>query len=153
MQKICIFLSRDRAKFVPIVRVAGNAGGTTIVIRSSARTMMRCQASCQKFSSIQDTIRSLAYLQSDEVDERCYKTQDGYSSHYRYVPEGVLVELETRWFWKEHGANQSPFSSIEASPYDDRQSHSLIVLIVLGASCSYDLCAREQKVFCYVRMD
>jgi hypothetical protein len=46
MQKIDCFFRRERAKFVPMVRVAGRAGGTTIVIKSSARTMIRCQASC-----------------------------------------------------------------------------------------------------------
>ena len=44
MQKISFFLSLDSAKFVPILNVAGNAGGTTIVIRSNARTMIKCHA-------------------------------------------------------------------------------------------------------------
>ena len=39
IQKIDRFFSLPRAKFVPIVRVAGNAGGTTIVIRSNALTI------------------------------------------------------------------------------------------------------------------
>lgn len=46
IQKMFCFFRRDKAKLVPIVRVAGRAGGTTIVIRSSALIMMRCQASC-----------------------------------------------------------------------------------------------------------
>lgn len=41
MQNISFFFKRDIAKFVPIVSVAGKAGGTTIVIKSKARTMMR----------------------------------------------------------------------------------------------------------------
>ena len=45
MQKICFFFNRDNAKLVPIVKVAGKAGGTTIVMRSTARTIMRCHAS------------------------------------------------------------------------------------------------------------
>ena len=45
MQNICFFFSRDRAKLVPMDRVAGRAGGTTIVIKSKARTMIRCHAS------------------------------------------------------------------------------------------------------------
>lgn len=44
MQKICCFLSLESAKLVPILKVAGNAGGTTIVMRSRARTMMVCHA-------------------------------------------------------------------------------------------------------------
>ena len=51
MQKIFFFLSLESAKLVPIDRVAGKAGGTTIVIRSSARTMIKCQASCLAVSS------------------------------------------------------------------------------------------------------
>lgn len=43
MQNICWDLSLDMAKLIPIVRVAGKAGGTTMVIRSSARTMIVCQ--------------------------------------------------------------------------------------------------------------
>lgn len=50
MQKISRFFRRDSAKFVPMVRVAGRAGGTTIVIKSSALTMMRCHASCHRVS-------------------------------------------------------------------------------------------------------
>ena len=46
IQKIDCFFRRERAKFVPMVRVAGSAGGTTIVIKSRARTIIRCQASC-----------------------------------------------------------------------------------------------------------
>ena len=45
MQNICFFFSRDRAKLVPIDKVAGKAGGTTIVIKSKARTMIKCHAS------------------------------------------------------------------------------------------------------------
>ena len=45
MQNILCALSRERAKFVPILSVAGRAGGTTIVIKSSALTMIRCHES------------------------------------------------------------------------------------------------------------
>src|SRR5690606_8141366 len=41
IQKILDFLRRERANEVPMVRVAGRAGGTTMVIRSRARTMTR----------------------------------------------------------------------------------------------------------------
>ena len=44
MQKIFFFFNLESAKFVPILNVAGNAGGTTIVIRSNARTMIKCHA-------------------------------------------------------------------------------------------------------------
>lgn len=47
MQKILCFFSRERAKFVPMVNVAGNAGGTTMVIKSRALTIIRCQESFQ----------------------------------------------------------------------------------------------------------
>lgn len=47
MQYIFCFFRRERAKFVPIVNVAGNAGGTTIVIRSKALTIIKCQESFQ----------------------------------------------------------------------------------------------------------
>ena len=42
IQYICDFRRRPRAKLVPIDSVAGNAGGTTIVIKSSARIMIIC---------------------------------------------------------------------------------------------------------------
>ena len=45
MQKICFFFSRDSAKLVPMDNVAGRAGGTTIVIKSKARTTIKCHAS------------------------------------------------------------------------------------------------------------
>lgn len=45
MQNILCFFSRERAKFVPMVSVAGNAGGTTMVIKSRALTIIRCQES------------------------------------------------------------------------------------------------------------
>ena len=43
IQKISFFRNRERANEVPIVNVAGNAGGTIIVIKSSARTIIKCQ--------------------------------------------------------------------------------------------------------------
>lgn len=52
MQKMLCFLNRAIAKFVPMVKVAGSAGGTTMVMRSSALTMMMCHDSC--FSSVFD---------------------------------------------------------------------------------------------------
>lgn len=39
--------NRERAKFVPMVNVAGKAGGTIIVTRSKARTMITCHGSCK----------------------------------------------------------------------------------------------------------
>lgn len=45
MQNILCFFSRERAKFVPMVSVAGNAGGTTMVIKSRALTIIRRQES------------------------------------------------------------------------------------------------------------
>src|SRR5436190_15596325 len=43
IQKMPSFRSRDNAKDVPIVKVAGNAGGTMIVIKSKALTIIKCQ--------------------------------------------------------------------------------------------------------------
>ena len=43
IQKISRFRRRERANEVPIVNVAGNAGGTIIVIKSNALTIMKCQ--------------------------------------------------------------------------------------------------------------
>jgi hypothetical protein len=40
MQKIFLPFNRERAKLVPIVNVAGSAGGTTIVIKSRALTII-----------------------------------------------------------------------------------------------------------------
>ena len=45
IQNMFFFFSLDKAKLVPMVNVAGSAGGTTIVIKSKARTIIRCQAS------------------------------------------------------------------------------------------------------------
>ncbi len=42
-----LFFNLDRAKLVPIVNVAGSAGGTTIVIKSSALTMIKLHESYQ----------------------------------------------------------------------------------------------------------
>lgn len=43
MQKIFFFRNRDNANEVPIVKVAGSAGGITIVIKSSARMIIKRQ--------------------------------------------------------------------------------------------------------------
>ena len=43
IQNIPCFRSRDKANEVPIVKVAGNAGGTIIVIKSNALTIIKCQ--------------------------------------------------------------------------------------------------------------
>jgi hypothetical protein len=43
IQNICCFRKRDNANDVPIVNVAGNAGGTIIVIKSNARTIIKRQ--------------------------------------------------------------------------------------------------------------
>ena len=69
MQKIFFFFSLDRAKLVPMDKVAGNAGGTTIVIKSSARTMIKCQASYLASADTTNTTCPDAHLKSDEVDE------------------------------------------------------------------------------------
>ena len=52
MQKIRFFFSRDRAKLVPMDRVAGRAGGTTIVIKSKARTTIKRHASYRMLAPV-----------------------------------------------------------------------------------------------------
>lgn len=63
------FFSLLRAKFVPIDKVAGRAGGTTIVIKSNARTTIKCHASYSK--SAEDAVNPglSPYLKSHKVDE------------------------------------------------------------------------------------
>lgn len=43
-QNMSFFLSRESAKFVPMLSVAGSAGGTTMVIKSKARTIIKRHA-------------------------------------------------------------------------------------------------------------
>ncbi len=69
MQKMFFFLSRDSAKLVPIDNVAGSAGGTTIVIKSNARTMIKCQANFLTLACKKVKPGSYTYLKSNEVDE------------------------------------------------------------------------------------
>lgn len=46
IQNIFCLFNRESAKFVPIVNVAGRAGGTTIVIKSRALTIINFRESC-----------------------------------------------------------------------------------------------------------
>ena len=59
MQNILCFLSLERAKFVPMVSVAGRAGGTTIVIKSRALTIIKCQDSFRINSQLNGQIISV----------------------------------------------------------------------------------------------
>ena len=69
MQKMFFFFNLDSAKLVPIDKVAGNAGGTTIVIKSSARMMIKCQASFSASADDTNDACPNAHLKSYEVDE------------------------------------------------------------------------------------
>lgn len=69
MQKMLFFFSLERAKLVPIDNVAGNAGGTTIVIKSNARTMIKCHASYSTLARNANNANFRPYLESNEVDE------------------------------------------------------------------------------------
>jgi hypothetical protein len=102
MQKMSFFFNLDSAKLVPIDKVAGKAGGTTIVIKSSARMMIKCQAS---FSALADDTTNAcpdAHLKSYEIDERGDETNSCNSSHEGYVAECISVEFEACRFWKQH---------------------------------------------------
>ena len=94
MQNMAFFLSRDNAKLVPIDNVAGNAGGTTIVIKSKARIMIKCQASCLLSAGEKKEVFESLYLESDEIDERRDKAQPCNSSHNGYISEGIFVKFE-----------------------------------------------------------
>lgn len=64
IQKIRFFFKRDSAKFVPMLNVAGKAGGTTIVTKSKARTMIRCNANCKDQFCLQEK----EYLDPHQVE-------------------------------------------------------------------------------------
>lgn len=103
MQKILCFFKRESAKFVPIVRVAGRAGGTTMVIKSRARTMMRCQESCFLLAIFKSwPFSEVTYTQPNEIDERCYETKQCNHSHHGNIAERIAVEFEARRLWEEH---------------------------------------------------
>lgn len=99
------FFRRESAKFVPMVRVAGRAGGTTMVMRSRARTMMRCHASCCYRLSANAGGRlsqEMTYSQSDKIDEGGDEPQQCDHGHHADIAKGITVEFEPRGFWKEH---------------------------------------------------
>lgn len=103
MQKIPCFFRRERAKLVPIVRVAGRAGGTTIVMRSRARTTIRCQESCHLSAIARSiTLGSSTYAQSHEIDERGYETKERDHPHHCNVAERITVKFEARRLREEH---------------------------------------------------
>ncbi len=102
MQKICFFFSRDRAKLVPIVKVAGRAGGTTIVIKSKARTMTKCHASYSMSGQSASKVFLSTHIKSNKIYKRGNEANCSNASHDGYIPEGIFVEFETRWLWKEH---------------------------------------------------
>lgn len=95
MQKICFFFSRDKAKLVPIVRVAGRAGGTTIVIKSKARTTIRCHASYSMLGPSASNTSGNTHVKSNKIYKRGNKANRSNASHDGYIPEGIFVELET----------------------------------------------------------
>ena len=69
MQKTSFFLSRERAKFVPMDSVAGSAGGTTIVIKSSARTTIKCQASYNRSICTNQCKHQGSHIESNKIYE------------------------------------------------------------------------------------
>lgn len=71
MQKMLCLLSRESAKLVPMVSVAGRAGGTTIVIKSRARMIIKCQASwfILLANTAEVVFKALTYTQSNKVNE------------------------------------------------------------------------------------
>lgn len=95
MQKICFFFSRDRAKLVPMDNVAGRAGGTTIVIKSKARTTIKCHASYSMLSQVASNGFQNTHIKPDEICKRGNKANRSNASHDRYISERILVEFET----------------------------------------------------------
>lgn len=96
MQKMSFFFSLERAKLVPIDNVAGNAGGTTMVIRSNARTRIKCHASYSRSASNTEYVDFRLYLKPNEIDEGSYEAHTRNSSHDGYISKGVFVKFETR---------------------------------------------------------
>lgn len=94
MQKTCFFFSRDKAKLVPMDRVAGRAGGTTIVIKSRARTTIKCHASYSFL--VQDASNSFGntHVEPNKIDEGGNEANRSNASHDGYIPESIFVELE-----------------------------------------------------------
>ena len=67
---------RLRAKLVPMESVAGSAGGTTIVIRSSARIRMVCHGIYTFWLYAVITIRNDGtYSELDKLDSACAETK------------------------------------------------------------------------------
>lgn len=95
MQKIRFFFSRDRAKLVPMDKVAGRAGGTTIVIKSRARTTIKFHASY--WTSAPDGTRAFqqSHVKPNKVHNGGSEANRSNASHNGYIPKGVLVEFET----------------------------------------------------------
>ena len=95
MQKTFFSFNRDKAKLVPIDNVAGNAGGTTIVIKSNARTSIRCQASYR--TSVGDIfrLRGTPYLEPHKICEGCNKADSRNPSHNGYISECIFIEFES----------------------------------------------------------
>ena len=74
MQKMPLALNRESAKLVPMANVAGNAGGTTIVTRSKARTTIKCHSSWRDLVGPRWNEVFSAYLEPYKVDERSNET-------------------------------------------------------------------------------
>lgn len=95
MQKICFFFSRDRAKLVPMDKVAGRAGGTTIVIKSKARTMIKCHASYSMLAENASNAPRNTYVKPHKIYKRGNEANRSNASHDRYITKGILVKFET----------------------------------------------------------
>ena len=95
MQKICFFFSRDRAKLVPMDKVAGRAGGTTIVIKSKARTTIKCHASYSKLARNASNALRNTYVKPDKVYKGGNEANCCNGSHDGYITKSILIELET----------------------------------------------------------
>ena len=73
MQKICFFFSLDRAKLVPMDKVAGRAGGTTIVIKSKARTKIKCHASYLMLARVRTIVSRILTLSLTKFTKEAMK--------------------------------------------------------------------------------
>ena len=76
-------------------KVAGSAGGTTIVIKSKARTTIKCHASYLKLAKNASNALRYTYVKPNEVYEGGNKANCSNPSHDGYITKSILIELET----------------------------------------------------------
>lgn len=78
MQKIPSFFKRPIAKLVPIDMVAGNAGGTTMVIKSNARSSIVVLSIPSRIKLMDDSMNPNTAKQKALEDFFCFRSNDCY---------------------------------------------------------------------------